>query len=163
LKETLIAPVSRLSIMIGQTLGGATTALIQGLIVFVIAFLIGGLEFHSGILIALAFMFLIGVSFTALGIAIASRMRDMQGFQLIINFVIMPLFFLSGALFPLTDAPPVLKTIVSVNPLTYGVEGVRYGILGTSSINPIMSLAVIGGFGLIMVLLGAYSFRKMKV
>lgn len=163
LKETLIAPVSRISIMIGQTLGGATTALIQGLIVFVIAFLIGGLTFNAGILIAIAFMFLIGMSFTALGIAIASRMRDMQGFQLIINFVIMPLFFLSGALFPLTDAPTLLKVIVSVNPLTYGVEGVRYGILGTSSINPILSFIVIGGFGLIMVLLGAYSFRRMKV
>jgi ABC-2 type transport system permease protein len=163
LKETLIAPVSRISIMIGQTLGGASTALIQGLIVFIIAFLIGGLTFHTGILIALVFMFLIGISFTALGIAIASRMRDMQGFQLIINFVIMPLFFLSGALFPLTNSPPLLQTIVSLNPLTYGVEGIRYGILGTSSINPLLSLAVIGIFGLAMVLLGGYSFRKMKV
>jgi len=163
LKETLVAPVSRISIMIGQTLGGATTAIIQGLILFIISFFIGGLSLSSGIFIALIFMILIGVGFTAMGIAIASRMSDMQGFQLIINFVVMPLFFLSGALFPLTNAPSVLKVITYLNPLTYGVEGVRYGIIGTSSINPLISLIVIGGFSLIMILLGAFSFRKMKI
>ena len=163
LKETLVAPVSRVSIMIGQTLGGASTAIIQGLILFVISIFIGGLSISSGILIALLFMVLIGIGFTAAGIAVASRMRDMQGFQLIMNFVIMPLFFLSGALFPLTNAPPVLKTITYLNPLTYGVEGVRYGILGVSSINPVISLAVMGGFSLLMIVLGAYSFRKMKL
>jgi ABC-2 type transport system permease protein len=163
LKETLVAPVSRISIMIGQTLGGASTAIVQGLIVFIISFVIGGLSINLGLLTALGFMCLIAIGFTALGIAVASRMRDMQGFQLIINFVIMPLFFLSGALFPLTDAPAILKTIVYINPLTYGVEGVRYGILGISSINPLISLAVIGGFSLIMILIGGYSFRKMKI
>jgi ABC-2 type transport system permease protein len=163
LKETLVAPVSRISIMIGQTLGGATTAVIQGLILFLISLVIGGLSFNSGVLIALVFMVLIGIGFTAMGIAVASRMRDMQGFQLIINFVVMPLFFLSGALFPLTNAPAILRTITYLNPLTYGVEGVRYGIIGTSSINPLISLAVIGGFSLLMIILGAYSFRKMKI
>ena len=158
LKETLVAPVSRISIMIGQTLGGATTAIIQGLILFLISLIIGGLSFNSGIIIALIFMILIGIGFTAMGIAIASRMRDMQGFQLIMNFVVMPLFFLSGALFPLTNAPAILKTITYLNPLTYGVEGV-----GTSSINPLISLAVMRGFSLIMIILGAYSFRKMKI
>jgi len=158
LKETLVAPVSRISIMIGQTLGGATTAIIQGLILFLISLITGGLSFNSGIIIALIFMILIGIGFTAMGIAIASRMRDMQGFQLIMNFVVMPLFFLSGALFPLTNAPAILKTITYLNPLTYGVEGV-----GTSSINPLISLAVMRGFSLIMIILGAYSFRKMKI
>jgi len=162
LKETLIAPVSRISIMIGQTLGGASTALVQGFIVFIIAFLVGGLTLNSGFLIAVLFMTLIGISFTALGIAVASRMRDMQGFQLIINFVVMPLFFLSGALFPLGNSS-VLKTIGYANPLTYGVEGIRYGILGTSTINPFVSLIVLGSFALIMIFLGGYSFKKMKV
>jgi len=162
LKETLITPVSRISIMMGQTLGGASSALIQGLILFTIAFLVGRLTFHTGILIALMFMFLVGISFTALGIAIASRMKDMQGFQLIINFLIAPLFLLSGALFPLTDAHYILKKIFYFNPLSYGVEGIRYGILGTSVINPLLCLAVISGFGLIAILIGGYSFRRMK-
>ena len=162
LKETLIAPVSRVSIMLGQTLGGATTAMIQGIIILIISFFIGSMSFGFGILIALLFMILIGIAFTAMGIAIASRMEDMQGFQLIMNLVVMPIFFLSGALFPIANLPAALKIVVSVNPLTYGVEGVRYGILGASTIHPLMSLAVIGGFGLVMVLLGGYLFRKMK-
>ena len=106
LKATLVAPVSRLEIMIGQTLGGATAAVIQGLILMVLALFIG---LHpvgiAGFLVAIGFMALIGVTFTAFGIAIASRMEDMHGFQLIMNFVIFPIFGLSGALFPINSLP----------------------------------------------------------
>jgi ABC-2 type transport system permease protein len=148
--------------MIGQTIGGATTALIQGLFMFIIVFFVGGLGFHAGILLALAFMVLIGLAFTAMGIAIASRMEDMQGFQLIMNFVILPIFFLSGALFPIANLPSFLKVIVYINPLTYGIDGMRYGLLGTSTFHPIVSFLVIGGFGLVMILLGAWSFNRIK-
>lgn len=93
LKETLVAPVSRLEIMLGQTLGGATTAFIQGLIILVLSVLIGLIIVSAvGFLIAFLFMILIGIAFTAFGIAIASRMEDMHGFQLIMNFVIFPIF-----------------------------------------------------------------------
>jgi ABC-2 type transport system permease protein len=164
LKETLVAPVSRTSIMIGQTLGGATTAFIQGILVLVISFIIGRfVPDIFGFLTAFLFMILIGLSFTSLGIAIASRIEDMQGFQLIMNFVIFPIFFLSGALFPLTNAPKVLKTITYFNPMTYGVEGMRYGILGKSQINPIICLVVLGGFAVAMIFLGGYLFRKIKI
>jgi len=163
LKETLVAPVSRNSIMLGQTLGGATTALLQGIIVLVLSLLIGGVAFHlSGFLIALAFMVLIGMAFTALGIAIASRMDDMQGFQLIMNFVIFPIFFLSGALFPLTSAPAILKGIAHFNPLSYGIEGIRYGLLGVSQINIGLCLLVLGVFTVAIILLGGALFRKIK-
>lgn len=163
LKETLIAPVSRTSIMIGQALGGATTALIQGIFVLIIALIVGGLTLGLGILISIVFMVLIGIAFTSLGIAIASPMEDMQGFQLIINFMIMPLFFLSGALFPLTNAPLILRTIAYIDPLTYGVEGVRYGLLGTSQINPLISFGVLAAFAVAMVFIGAYLFKRIKV
>jgi ABC-2 type transport system permease protein len=163
LKETLIAPVSRVSIMIGQTFGGATTALIQGLLIFIIALIIGSIKLQLGIFIALIFMILIGLSFTALGIAIASKMEDMQGFQLIMNFLIMPLFFLSGALFPLTNAPTALKVIAYCNPLTYGVEGLRYGFLGVSQINPLVSFITLGLFCIAIVSIGAYLFKKIKI
>ena len=149
--------------MLGQTLGGATTAIVQGLIILIITLFIGGLTFGPGILIALVFMTLIAISFTALGVAIASTMEDMQGFQLIVNFLIMPIFFLSGALFPLTNAPSVLKAIVYINPLSYGVEGIRYGLLGTSSINPILSFIVLSIFSIIVVVIGGYLFNKIKV
>jgi len=106
LKETLIAPVSRTSIMLGQTLGGATTAVIQGMIILILGLFIAHIFTSlAGFLIAIGFMILMGLAFTAMGIAIASRMEDMQGFQLIMNFVIFPIMFLSGTFFPLASSP----------------------------------------------------------
>ncbi len=163
LKETLVAPVSRLEIMLGQTVGGATTAFIQGILILVLSIFIG-LHANSvvGFLIAFGFMALIGIAFTALGIAIASKMDDMTGFQLIMNFVIFPIFGLSGALFPINSLPPLFATITLFDPLTYGVEGIRYGLTGASQINPLLSLAVLGGFTLATVFAGAYLFRTVK-
>src|ERR1700751_5226061 len=106
LKETLVAPVPRLTIMIGRTLGGATVALLQGIIVSIIPLLIG-FRPQSAAMVpeALVVMALVAVMFTALGTAIASTMEDFQGFQLVMNFLVMPTFFLSGALFPLNNVP----------------------------------------------------------
>jgi ABC-2 type transport system permease protein len=117
----------------------------------------------AGFLIALLFMVLIGISFTAFGIAIASRMDDMTGFQLIMNFVIFPIFGLSGALFPISSLPPWIAPVILIDPLTYGVEGIRYGLTGVSQINPVVCLAVIGGFALAMTVAGAYLFRKITI
>ncbi len=164
LKETLVAPVSRLEIMSGQTLGGATTAVIQGSLILVLSMFVGfPLLNPVGFLIALAFMVLIGISFTAFGIAIASRMEDMTGFQLIMNFVVFPIFGLSGALFPISSLPAWMIPLTLLDPLTYGVEGIRYGLTGVSQINPLVCGAVIGGFTLVMTILGAYLFRKIRI
>jgi ABC-2 type transport system permease protein len=164
LKETLVAPVSRLEIMSGQTLGGATTAVIQGSMILVLSVLVGfPLSDPFGFLIALAFMILIGISFTAFGIAIASRMDDMTGFQLIMNFVVFPIFGLSGALFPISSLPAWMVPFTLLDPLTYGVEGIRYGLTGVSQINPLVCGVVIGGFTLVMTILGAYLFRKIRI
>ncbi len=163
LKETLVAPVSRLEIMIGQTFGGATTAVIQGLIIMVFALFVGLQPAGAaGFLIAIGFMALIGVFFTAFGIAIASRMEDMHGFQLVMNFVIFPIFGLSGALFPIDALPGWLRPLTLADPLTYGVEGIRYGLTGTAQINPLVSLAVLAGCAVLMTVVGAYLFRKIR-
>jgi len=163
LKETLVAPVSRLEIMFGQTLGGATTAFIQGVIILFLSLLIGlNITGVPGFLIAFGFMALIGISFTAFGIAIASRMEDMQGFQLVMNFVVFPIFGFSGALFPISSLPTWAAALTLFDPLTYGVEGIRYGLTGVSQINPVVSLVVLGSFSVIMTILGAYLFRKIK-
>ncbi|TGC08986.1 ABC transporter permease [Methanolobus halotolerans] len=164
LKETLVAPVSRLEIMLGQTMGGATTAVIQGLLILILSLFIG-LSINSipGFLVAIVFMVLIGLSFTAFGIAIASRMEDMHGFQLIMNFVIFPIFGLSGALFPIDSLPPWVRSLTLLDPLTYGVEGIRYGLLGTSQIDPVVSFVVLTGFTIFMVVFGAYLFRKINI
>src|SRR5689334_1544578 len=117
LKETLVAPVPRSRIMIGRTLGGATVAVLQGTLVLIVCLIAG---FRPGQFIALPlafiFMILIAVVFGALGTAIGSVLQDMQGFQLIMNFLVMPIFFLSGALFPLANLPRVLSVVTSADP-----------------------------------------------
>ncbi len=164
MKEMLVAPVSRTTIMVGKTLGGATTAIFQGLIIFIIALLAGiKLPSISGIMVALFFMALIGIAFTSLGVSFASRMEDMQAFPLIMNFVVMPLFFLSGALFPIDQVPKALKIITLVNPMTYGVDALRFGFIGTSHFPLILDFAVLFGFGALAILIGSYLFGKMGI
>lgn len=164
LKETLVAPVSRLEIMFGQTLGGATTAFIQGVIILVLSVLIGLIAVSTaGFLVAFMFMVLIGIAFTAFGIAIASKMEDMHGFQLIMNFVIFPVFGLSGALFPIDSLPAWLKPLTLLDPLTYGVEGIRYGLSGTAQIDPVACFVVLTGFAVAMTAIGALLFRKVTI
>lgn len=164
LKETLVAPVTRTEIMLGQTFGGATTAIIQGTIILLLSFLIG-LRFPGipGLLIAAGFMILVGIAFTSLGIAIASRMEDMNGFQLIMSFLIFPIFGLSGAMFPIDSLPAAFKSLTMLDPLTYGVEGIRYGLTGSSQINPAVCLIVLFVFSVAMIMIGAYLFRKTSV
>jgi ABC-2 type transport system permease protein len=126
LKETLVAPVSRSSIVLGRTLGGATIALFHGVVVFLISLFVGFKPFSFVHLpLVLVVMFLIAILFTALGTAIATRMRDMQAFPIIMNFIMMPLFFLSGALFPLEGLPAGLGTVVKLNPLSYAMDSLR--------------------------------------
>lgn len=164
LKETLVAPVSRFSIMLGRTLGGATVAIFQGLIVLVISFFAGfRVESLLTAPLALVFMFLIALLFTALGTAIASLLEDMQGFQLIMNFLVMPLFFLSGALFPLQNLPGVISVITRFNPLSYGVDGLRGVLVGMSSFNLMLDALVLGVGSVILVIIGGYLFSRVQV
>lgn len=164
LKETLVAPVSRIEIMLGQTFGGATTAIIQGTIILVLSLFIGiSVSGIPGLLMAFGFMALIGIGFTALGIAIASRMEDMNGFQMIMSFLIFPIFGLSGAMFPIDSLPPAFKSLTMLDPLTYGVEGIRYGLSGVSQINPVICFVVLLSFSVAMIIAGGYLFKKVKV
>jgi ABC-2 type transport system permease protein len=164
LKETLVAPVSRVEIMLGQTVGGATTSMIQGMLMLILAFFLGlNLVGLSGLGIAVLFMILIGIAFTAFGVAIASRMEDMHGFQLVMNFVVFPIFGLSGAMFPLSGLPEWIRPITYLDPLTYGVEGIRFGLTGASHIDPLFCLIGIGGFSVAMIVVGTHFFRKIKI
>lgn len=164
LKETLVAPVSRFDIMIGRTLGGGTVATLQGVIVFFITLFVGFRpQSFLHLLLALVFMILIGVLFTALGTAIASRLEDMQGFQLIMNFVIMPVFFLSGALFPLEGLPKVLSAITKFNPLTYGVDGLRGALINQSHLGVGLDFAVLAAVTAIILWFGSHMFSKIEV
>jgi ABC-2 type transport system permease protein len=164
LKETLVAPASRINIMLGRTLGGATIAALQGLIILVISLIVGFRpQFTSLMPLALVFIFLIALLFTALGTAIASLMDDFHGFQLIINFLIMPLFFLSGALFPLENLPKPLRIITALNPLSYGIDGLRHTLINSYHFGFTTDLAVLGLVTALILIIGSCLFSKIQL
>ena len=164
LKETLVAPVPRLWIMIGRTLGGATVAILQGLLIFVACFVAGFRPVSLAVIpLALLFMALIAVVFAALGTVIGSSLKDMQGFQLVMNFLVMPIFFLSGALYPLTNLPKVLALLTRVDPLTYGVDGVRTVLIGVTHFGVGVDAVVLTGVAIVLLSAGAWRFSKIEI
>jgi ABC-2 type transport system permease protein len=164
LKEIMVTPVSRLSIVLGRMAGGSTVALGQGLIILFSSALFG-FRFHSaaGVLLALAFMFLIAFTFIGMGLAFASRMKDMHGFQLVMNFIVFPIFFLSGALYPVEGLPRILKPLVAVDPLTYGVDGLRAGLLGASTRPAAADFIALAAMCAAVVTLGSILFETSDV
>jgi len=164
LKETLVAPVSRVAIMLGRTFGGATVATAQGCIVFALTLLFGFHPYSWTLLApAVLLMFLIASLFSALGITVASFVRDMQGFQLVMNFLVMPIFFLSGALFPPTNAPLLLRVLATVDPLSYGVDGMRTLLIGSSHFGVVTDVMVVFVIAVVFVGIGSYCFTKLEV
>jgi ABC-2 type transport system permease protein len=164
LKETLVAPVNRLNIMIGRTLGGATVATMQGLLVLILVTIFGFRPYSWALIpVAILFMLLVALLFAALGAAIGSLLDDMQGFQLIMNFLVMPLFFLSGALFPLNGLPAVLTALVRFDPLSYGIDSFRILLTGIGSFGLGLDFAVIAIVTAIFLGLGSYFFSKIQV
>lgn len=164
LKETMVAPVSRLSIMFGRTVGGATVASAQGLLVLILAMLAGFRPVAwIGIAPALITMFLIALLFSSLGIMVASLLRDMQGFQLIMNFLVMPLFFLSGALFPLNNVPAALLMIARFDPLSYGVDALRFFLIGTAAFPLALDLGILLGVTALFLALGSFFFSRIEM
>jgi ABC-2 type transport system permease protein len=164
LKETLVAPVPRLQIMAGRTLGGATIAIIQGTLVLVVCMLAGFRPVSwTAVPQALAFMALIAIVFAALGTAIGSTLRDMQGFQLIMNFLIMPIFFLSGALFPLSNLPTALTIATRLDPLSYGIDGLRAAFIDVAHIGVALDFLVLAVLAAAFIAIGAWAFSKIQV
>ncbi len=164
LKETLVAPVPRWALMAGRTLGAATVAVIQGALVLVITFALGFQPDSWWMFIpALVVMALVAIIFTAFGTAVGSRLSDMQGFQLIMNFIVMPLVFLSGALFPLTGLPAVMYAVVRVNPVSYGVDALRALLINGGSFGLAADFAVLIAVTAAMVGAGTYLFTKIEV
>ena len=163
LKETMVAPVPRWQIMLGKTLGGATIAVIQAMVVFIITLFFGFYINWYLFPLALVFMFIMALAFTALGIAIASKMEDMQAFPIVMNFLVMPIFFLSGALFPLDNLPKAVAFLTSINPLSYGVDGLRGALANAShyGLGADLIILVIVTFALLS--LGTYLFSKIEV
>ena len=165
LKETLVAPVLRFNIMIGRTLGGATVAAFQGILVFTMSFLVGFRPTGGFLLLPLAlfFMFLIALVFASLGTAIASVLEDMQAFPLIMSFLVMPLFFLSGAIFPIDGVPGAIAVIARFNPLTYGVDALRGALINSSVFGLGHDFTVLALVSILFLWIGSWPFSKIQV
>ncbi len=164
LKETLVAPVPRSAIMFGRTLGGATVSTAQGCVLLILTFFFG---FHptSWIMIipAIFLMLLTALMFSALGIAIASPLEDMKGFQLIMNFLIMPMFFLSGSFFPLDNVPTLMKWIAAIDPLAYGIDAMRTVLIDVAHFGLLLDVGVLCVVTVAFLGLGSYFFARIQV
>jgi ABC-2 type transport system permease protein len=164
LKETLVAPVPRIQIMAGRTLGGATVATLQGTLMLIVC-TVAGFRPHSLLSVPIAFLFmmLIAIVFCALGTAIGSALEDMQGFQLVMNFLVMPIFFMSGALFPLSNLPAALVVATRLDPLSYGIDGLRGTLIATSHFSVVTDLAVLSAIGAVFLAMGAHFFSRIQI
>lgn len=163
LKETLVAPVPRVAIMIGRALGGATVAVIQGCLVLLVTLLVG-FRPYSVLMIpaALVMMGLVAVMATAFGTVAGAVLKDMQGFNLVMNLIIMPLFFLSGALFPLDGLPTAMAWLVAIDPITYGIDGIRALFNGAGHYSLLTDVAIVGAITVLLMLVGARLFRRIE-
>jgi ABC-2 type transport system permease protein len=164
LKETLVAPVPRVQIMLGRTLGGATVAMLQGILILIVCLIAGFRPSGAAALpLALLMMALIAIVFAALGTVIGSSLREMQGFQLIMNFLVMPIFFLSGALYPLKNLPTALAVLTRIDPLTYGVDGARGAFIGVTHFGMATDVTVLVLVGILFLSLGAWRFNTLEI
>ena len=163
LKETLVAPVPRWQIMFGRTCGGASVALLQAVLVGLASVAVGfRVASGSHLLLALLFAALVALLFTALGTAIASVVQDFHAFPLVMNFLVMPLFFLSGALFPLQGVPVALELIARFNPVAYAVDGVRGALTGVWHFGTVLDLSVLVVMTAVLIAVGTALFARIE-
>lgn len=166
LKEILVAPVSRGAIVLGKIAGSATVSLITALVIFIVIVAVGVIPYTllttSGVLTSIVFMVLISSIFVSIGLIIASYINNIEGFQVLINFLVLPMFFLSGALFPLTNAPAWLKGLSYIDPLRYGVDGMRGALIGIHSYPIYLDFVIVLAIAVGLILIADYAFRNMQ-
>jgi ABC-2 type transport system permease protein len=156
--------VPRIQIMVGRTCGAATTAMLQGLLVAVVCVIAGFRPANLSLVPAgLAFLALIAVVFAGLGTTIGSSLKDMQGFQMVMNLLVLPIFFLSGALYPLNNLPQVLTVLTTVDPLSYGIDGLRSMLIAQSHFGAAEDAVVLAVLAVVTLALGAWRFSKIEV
>lgn len=162
LKEVLVAPISRTTMFFGKALGGTTDAFIEVMILLALGVFFGIHYSVLSVLLTLLTMFIVAISVVSIGLIIGSFMNSTEGFGLIGGFVVFPLFFLSGALFPTNNLPSWLAAFVSVNPLSYAVDLLRGLLLNLHTYNLWLDFSVLVGFAVVMVIAGTLAFRRLK-
>ncbi len=167
LKETLVAPASRKTIILGRIIGDSIVNTIQSLIIISLALLVAHQINSWGIPIALLYIFIMSLGFTSLGVAISLKFSSMEGFQMIVNILTMPLMFMSGVFYPISTMPDWMKFIAIMNPLTYCVYGTRYWLTGVKAslefMNPMTSLLMLILFTIIFTMIATFSFEKTTI
>jgi ABC-2 type transport system permease protein len=164
LKETLVAPVSRLKIFFGGVLGGATTGLLQGVLVIGISLFLGFHPYNWAMVpVALLIMVILAIAITALGAGMGSVIDNMPGFQAINQFIVFPLYFLSGAIFPIDSAPRALRIIATCNPLSYAVDALRTTLIHQSHFGLATDFCVLSATAIALVVFGTLCFRRIEV
>jgi ABC-2 type transport system permease protein len=161
-KEVLVAPLSRTTIFAGKMLGGTIDSLIQACAMLVFGVVLGVNYTVLNLVFSFMFMFILASAMVSLGLIIGSNMGSVEGFQLIISFLVFPMFFFSGALFPIKDLPPYLLAFTVVDPVTYAVDGIRGALLGTSTMPITVNLFLLLGFAAVMIGIGTWSFARLK-
>jgi ABC-2 type transport system permease protein len=163
LKETLVAPVSRLKIVLGGALGGATTSMAQGILVFVLSLIIGFRPYNWVMaLVSLAVLALLAIALTCFSTGVGALVNDFQGFQAINQFLIFPLFFLSGALYPLNNIPRVLQIIAEFNPISYAVDAMRESLINQTHYGYLKDFIALGITVVVLVAFGLYQFTRIE-
>jgi ABC-2 type transport system permease protein len=162
MKEMLIAPVSRFSIVMGKCIGTATSTMVQATLMFVIVILMGANIDVGMFPFALPVMFLASIMFVSIGVAVGSLLRNVEGFQVIMNFIIQPMFFLSGALFPINQLPTWLQVITYLDPMTYAVEIIRYIFTGVSTLPILMSFGALIFFVMFFFTFATWAFSRVE-
>lgn len=170
LKEVMVAPVSRMAVALGKVAGGSSVALFQGLLILLLAPLLGIKLTGDQILVLTGLLLLLAAVMTSFGILIASRQRSMEGFHMMMNFLLMPMFFLSGAFFPLQGVPVWMELLARIDPVTYGVDPLRQvalresvpaQALQTLSLHPIATdVAIMAVLGLAFIVPAVWLFSK---
>lgn len=160
LKEVLVAPVSRVTIVLGKTLSGTAVTIVQGCLTLVFAPLVGVHLGLASLAALVAVIVLLSLAMNALGVVVATRMQTFEGFGVISNFVIMPLYFLSGGVFPVEHLPRWMSLLVHANPVTYGVDLMRHALVQHTAFAVGLDLAVLASFAAAMVLLSLLWFRR---
>ena len=168
LREILVAPISRLSIVIGKAISGTFISVAQAVIILVLIPFLGIQIDFTQFVEVIAVSILVSFCITSMGILIAARLTSFDGFNIIMNFLVMPMLFLSGAMYPVTSLPPALRHLTQINPLTYGIDAFKHVLLrnGTPPLGPefplMLDLAVVTAISLVMITLAALSFRQKE-
>ena len=161
-KEVLVAPLSRTTIFAGKMMGGSIDALLQGSAMLLFGIVLGVKYSVMSVLLAFVFMFVLAAGLVSLGLILGSNMESVEGFQLIISFLVFPMFFFSGALFPIGNLPSYLLVFTVLDPVTYAVDGLRGLLLGTSQMPIFLDLVILGCFAGVMIAAGTWSFKRLK-